>query len=174
MAIYFPKLFCVKGQRLKLKKDIVLPSGKNLFEGDICFVEDIIGYGFDIVSEKKQIEFRVINSNMNEYFYKYDEINVSHIPKIGIVALVDELTGKTQQVEIVPKFRDVLMFTKDFTIKDIVTIRHGERFYFKEDNGYFDLFDVNDGWRILRMKEKEVQHFCQLQTSPAEIEEPVY
>ena len=184
MAIYFPKLFCEVGQRLKLKKEIIFNSGKSLSVGDICIVVNLIGYGFDIVSEKEMIEFRILNSKMPEFFNKYGKQPKESARKLIArqVAAIVSPKGSVTKIVVMEEenenskkiLYDVLMFTKDFTIKDILTIRHGERFYFEEVKGYYDLYDVKDGWRLLRMKEKEVEEFCQLQPSPVEVEEPVY
>ena len=74
-----PKLFCEKGTTLRLKKDFTLPYYKeygfevekteHVSKGTLFKVENIVGYGFDLVSlDSKKTEARFINSSMPEYF----------------------------------------------------------------------------------------------------------
>lgn len=178
MAIYFPRLFCDIGQKLIVRDNIVFDGGTTIAKGEICIVKNIKGYGFDIASEKDRIEFRIMNSEMGNNFLLFFPNIPSEIKvKSTITNLVNALTGKetddSNKNETLNKFRDVLMFTKDFAIKDTITIPNGERFYYEEDDGYYDLFDVKDDWRLLRMKEKEVQEFCQFQNAMANEKELV-
>jgi hypothetical protein len=67
-----PKLFCEEGTNLISIKEIVLDNGVIIPVGTKSQVEDIIGYGFDIVvysgTGNQWIDVRIINSQMNEYF----------------------------------------------------------------------------------------------------------
>jgi hypothetical protein len=66
MAIYLPELFCAIGDELVLKKEIIFDDFQ-LNKDEVCIVENIIGYGIDLVSSEG-IEFRLLNSQMCEFF----------------------------------------------------------------------------------------------------------
>lgn len=54
-------LFCEIGTSLIVKKELLLENDIIVEVGEKCRVEDIIGFGFDIISSKG-IEIRVMNS----------------------------------------------------------------------------------------------------------------
>lgn len=63
-----PKLVCDKGQRLKIKKEIKFQDDLVLNIDDTGVVKDIVGYGFDIVMDKNNLEIRCMNSEILNYF----------------------------------------------------------------------------------------------------------
>lgn len=75
-------LFCKIGDHLKTKRAIISDVGAILENKDeYCKVVDIVGYGIDMVT-KSNIEFRIMNSLMSEYFYSNDEIRDDKINEI--------------------------------------------------------------------------------------------
>lgn len=63
-----PTLVCNIGQKLKLKEDIIYEDiNLTVKKGENCIVEDIKGYGFDIVTDKG-IDLRFMNSQILDYF----------------------------------------------------------------------------------------------------------
>lgn len=174
MAIYFPELFCNKGQSLKVKKDIIYENGTVVHKGEICYVVNIVEYGFDILTSKK-IELRFLNSEMPEFFEKVNlEMNsdfrfvISNSPAFN--KIVNDLSGSTIAEKLV-KEQNVIMFTSDFMVRNAnVTFYKGDKFFYIEDDGYYNLYDVNSYRKVLRMNAKEVAQYCQLQTAPAEAE----
>lgn len=66
--IILPELVCGIGQKLKVKNDIHYPDGLVIYANETCFVEDIIGYGFDIKTDKEKVDLRFMNSEILIYF----------------------------------------------------------------------------------------------------------
>jgi hypothetical protein len=65
-------LFCAVGDKLLAKKEIHENSLNKVNKDDVCIVKDIIEYGIDLVS-LNGFEFRLMNSQMSEYFNSADE-----------------------------------------------------------------------------------------------------
>ena len=75
-----PRLFCKKGTILRLKKDVALYLGEDgsqevekrierISKNTLFKVNDIVGYGFDLVSlDVRKKEVRFMNSRIPEYF----------------------------------------------------------------------------------------------------------
>jgi hypothetical protein len=63
-------LFCGIGQHLILKRKVIGSDGNTLSnQGEEFIVEDIIGFGFDLVHAlNTELFIRVINSDMDSYF----------------------------------------------------------------------------------------------------------
>ncbi len=70
-----PELFCEIRTELVAKKDIIAEdlgdNGRSVYakRNEICHVYDITGYAFDLQSMDIGDYFRVMNSEMGEYFY---------------------------------------------------------------------------------------------------------
>lgn len=63
-----PDLVCQIGQKLKVKDDITFEGGLVIKKNETCIVENIKGYGFDIVTDKDKEYLRIMNSQMLKYF----------------------------------------------------------------------------------------------------------
>lgn len=184
MAIYFPELFCKKGQLLVLKQDITYDGNKKLLKGEKCIVEDIIEYGFDIVFDNGA-EFRFLNREMPEFFEKVDSkpailISYRNSPVLNgiMVRIANKLAGGNLPSdegieEDLIREQNILTFIKDFTVRSAnKTFYSGEKFFYKEDKKdreghenkvYYNLYDVVSYRLVLRMSGKEVNQFCQLE-----------
>ena len=71
------ELFCIKGTKLIVKNDIIIETGI-IPVGEVCQVEDIIGYGFDIKTESGY-DIRILNSQMGYYFKKMRDNNLEEL-----------------------------------------------------------------------------------------------
>lgn len=148
-----------KGQKLVLKTelkfdDIIIPVGET------CVVEDIIGYGFDIKSSES-VEFRIMNSVMGNYF---------NSPVISSFDEGHRVSGRREAelIEYMLWNQNLIMFTSDFEIKNVVVIRTGERFYYYVDGANHNLYDPIDMRQEIRMGENEIEKYCQLQKASVE------
>lgn len=77
------ELFCIKGTKLIVKNDIIIETGidsvtETIPVGEVCQVEDIIGYGFDIKTESGY-DIRILNSQMGYYFKKLRDNNLEKL-----------------------------------------------------------------------------------------------
>lgn len=179
MAIYFPELFCEIGDELILKKDIVFDD-VTLSKDLIYTVENIIGYGIDLKGPLGE-EFRIMNSQMDNYFYTPD------VTKAIISEIISEtLGGEIEKPDIIKKiakdlggkhkskkqantsYFEVVMFTRKFEIKNVITIETGTRFFFEIDEGFFNLFDVNNHRKVLRLNQKEMNEYCEVENALVE------
>jgi hypothetical protein len=176
MAIYYPELFCSVGDKLIVKKDILF-NDFHLTKDEVCIVENIIGYGIDLVSSKG-IEFRLLNSQMSEFFNSPKEsekrikleINIMDVINKSTVyyKIIQELSGKSEEKNEISTL-DIVTFIKDFEIKDVVTIPAGTKFHIAIENQFCNLYDVNTKRKVLRMNQKEIEKYCQLEGQIAEV-----
>lgn len=133
MAIYYPELFCDIGTQLKLKK------GKELTIGEITItdsdsdviVNDIIGYGFDLLAKGKL--FRLLNSQMGEYFILPPKNNKT-ITRINKVYL-----------------------NKKIIINDTIKFDIGDYFYYEKFQNHYVLYSKYR--KILRLSIKVFQEY---------------
>jgi hypothetical protein len=152
MAIYFPPLFCGIGTTLKAIKyfKIEFEDGETLTVsvGDKCVVEEIVGYGYNIKKDSNDIEFRILNSSMPEYF------NI--IDKVDPEPCLDMFDLKNQEI-------DVITLQNNFEIRNLVTISKGQQFSHiidrRSDGIFHDLFSLDLKNKILRMSDNEFQKY---------------
>jgi len=150
MPIYLPPLFCGENAKLRLKKSI---DWEELFiqEGELCRVDEIIGYTYLITFTSINESHRMKNSIMEEYFEIINEGNKDWIQKD---------TDKIRKVN--PRKVEL---KEDLIIKDIIKINVGKEFYPIEDishdgRKFWDLYDAMTNERILRLRDDEfVRYF---------------
>ncbi len=142
MAIYFPELYCPKGSVVEAIRDIEFDDFK-ISKNQKCYVDDIIGYGFDLYPlwDKTKL-FRIKNGQMSSYF------KVFASPKLDQL----DITFSNYKAR----------FKKEFSIDSVVTVKKGEEFYFdidKTDKIFYNLY--NDERKVLRLKESEANDFLE-------------
>jgi hypothetical protein len=165
MAIYYHRMFCSEHQRLELKQEIIFED-IHIPAGEMFTVVRIIGSGYDVIAEKKGIEFRFLNSEMPEFFHppRQDD-NV-------VIEEVKNISNKTAFGKILAE-QNIVMFTSDLEIRDVITIAKGTRYYFQKDGDYFNLFAPSDFHKELRLSRAEMREYCMPLEMPVEVEELV-
>jgi len=142
MGMYFPPLYCPKGSILEVIKTVDL----NSYVIEIsrkCYVQDIIGYGFDIYPlwNKDKI-FRIANSELPDYF------------KVLAAPEIDKLDIMFSNYK--------ARFIKDFSIKNLINIKKGSEYYFEIDRANKDFFDLYNEYRkVMRLNDKEANEFLE-------------
>jgi hypothetical protein len=154
MAIYFPPLFCGKGSKLNVREsfEIEFDDGfkQKLSTGEICSVKDIIGYGYDLKSDKSDNVFRIMNSSMSHYF-----------------DIIEKEEPESVLNNFEYKFEDgvEVRFKKDFKMKDVVQIKKGQQFlHFKDTKNrtYHDLFSLDGKSKVVRMNNFEFEEYIEI------------
>ena len=152
MAIYFLPLFCGLGSTLTAIQDIDVEfdDGQTIkvLKGDTCFVDDIIGYGYDIKKINVDKTFRIMNSTMPNYFDIINKVEVNI-----------DLTN----FDYAERDGEIIELQKDFEIKDVVKIPSGEKFLHfidrTKNNIFHDLFSIDNNEKVLRMKDIEFEEY---------------
>lgn len=135
MAIYYDKLFCSEGQELRVKNDIFFNNAR-IMAGALCTVDKIVGYGFDMRSQG-DIEFRIMNSQMSDYFEPGVPVQYAKIEAEGYI-----------------------VFSKDMVYGSHAIYR-GQKFIVKDTkDGYHELFDCLTFEKAIRMSDGELREYC--------------
>jgi 6-pyruvoyl-tetrahydropterin synthase len=132
MVRIFDKIKYGEKSELALKLDHSFINIKNenclVSKGTIFVVIGIIGYGIDLVCSDYNIELRVLNSTIEEYFepvkkesYSAYELNIKEISAAGY-----------KKVEIIKEIRD----------KKEKVINVGDTYYYSLHNEFAVLFDI--------------------------------
>jgi len=132
MARIFDKIKYGEKSELALKLDHSFLNIKNenclVSKGTIFVVIGIIGYGIDLVCSDYDIELRVLNSTIEEYFepvkkesYSAYELNKKEISAAGY-----------KKVEIIKEIRD--------KIEKVINV--GDTYYYSLHNEFAVLFDI--------------------------------
>lgn len=161
MAIYLPPAFCGEEAELKLKKDLIW---NDLFVacGEVCRVEDMIGYTYIIspLSSLGKVKHRMKNSIMNDYF---EIINIGRKPW---------MEENKQSIQVDTPKREMV---KDIPIpigkSRKIIIGKGKVYYCLKDQAedgriFWDLIEEETFERTLRIKDSEYkEYFMDMNTS---------
>lgn len=147
MAIYYPPQNCQPQEILVLKRNLVLGPYTILQKNESCIVLNVKGYGIDFFNEKNKVEFRLMNSDVSKYFKKYK------------VAKTNNYKGDKNKLEI-------LTFTENLEIKNVITVKAGKMYYYEKDRDYYNLYDLNKLEKRLRISSEEFKKYCRGHQSP--------
>lgn len=159
MARYFPPLFCDIGSKLIAKAPLnffLIDENEDyiqeytVFLGDLCVVDEIIGYGFNIRKIDEKSIFRVMNSKMSECFEFIEKVEVNcSFEQFGFFELPQ-----------------TVLLLQDFIIKDVVDLPSGQTFYhfMTQENGVIlhHLHSEITNEIVLRMDSNEYQKYFEI------------
>lgn len=148
MAIYYPEMYCGVGSTLKVKKAFKVEfeggSTREYSQNEICVVDEIIGYGYNLKEIQDERIFRKMNSAMVDYFEM-----VTHIPYAEIIP---ENFDKLKQV----------VFQKNFKIDGVIDISKNDTFKHEisqTDKLFHNLYSISKKRRVLRMSDDEFSEY---------------
>ncbi|MCL6219442.1 hypothetical protein [Zunongwangia pacifica] len=152
MALYFPPLFCGKGTKLRSLKNFEVgfedEENLNVLAADQLVVDEIIGYGFNIRKDFSKKIFRIMNSNMSEYFDIIEKVE----PEIDL-KVVEKRNKKGKMI----------CLAKNFEIKNVIKFPKGREFLHIEETKtlkkFHELFSKDGKNIILRMTGKEFEEY---------------
>ncbi|MBX2949777.1 MAG: hypothetical protein KF704_10920 [Crocinitomicaceae bacterium] len=149
MAIYYPEMYCGIGSTLKVKKTFEIEFDDGTIQDfsldDLCIVEDIVGYGFNIKAMNDSKIFRIKNGQMIDYFK------------------LIELIPYTEKIP--PNNFDsfpLVTFKKKFKIDDVVRISVNDVFRHeisKTDKIFHNLYDMYSRRLVLRLNDDEFEEY---------------
>lgn len=144
MAIYFPEMYCGVGSTLRVKKafEIEFNDGtqRDYSQNEICIVDEILGYGYNLKEIKDERIFRIMNSSMIDYF----EI-VNHIPYIENIPENFETLNQ-------------VVFKQNFKIDGVIEISKNDTFKHEisqTDKLFHNLYSITNKRLVLRMRDDE-------------------
>ena len=153
MAIYLPPYFCGEDAQLKLKTDLIWQD-LHIPCGELCLVEDLIGYTYVIspISSQGKIKHRMKNSIMANYF---------EIIEKGNEPWNEE--NKTAIQKGAPKSKMVKDIKIYISRDEVIMIDKGKTYYcLKKENDreiYWELIEENTFETTLKVKDKEYREY---------------
>ena len=148
MAIFYPEMYCGIGSTLKVKKtfEIEFDDGttQHYSLDDLCIVEDIVGYGFNIKALNNSKIFRMKNGQMVDYF-----------ELIELIPYIEKIPNNFDSFPLVT-------FKKEFKIDDVVCVLVNDIFRHeisKTDKIFHNLYDINSRRLVLRLNDEEFQEY---------------
>lgn len=137
-------MYCGAGSTLRVKKafEIEFEDGtqRNYSPNEICIVDEIIGYGFNIKEIKDERIFRIMNSSMIDFF---------------------EIVNNIPYLEVIPENFDSLnqvAFKKNFRIDGVIDISINDTFKHEisqTDKLFHNLYSMTKKRLVLRMRDDE-------------------
>lgn len=148
MAIYYPEMYCGVGSTLKVKKTFEIEfddvTTQDFSLDDLCIVEDIVGYGFNIKAMNDSKIFRIKNGQMADYF-----------ELIELIPYTEKIPNNFNSFPLV-------IFKKKFKIDDVVCISVNDVFRHeisKTDKIFHNLYDMNSRRLVLRLNDDEFEKY---------------
>lgn len=148
MAIFYPEMYCGIGSTLQVKKtfEIEFENGtiRKYLLNEMCIVEDIIGYGYNLKEVNDSRVFRILNGDMVDYF-----------ELIKLVPFVEKIPENFDSFSLVT-------FKKNFKIDGVVNISVNEVFKHEismTNKTFHNLYSIKSKRLVLRMRNDEFEEY---------------
>lgn len=154
MAIYLPPAFCGEEAELKLKKDLIW-NDLYIECGEVCRVEEIIGYTYIIspLSSLGKVKHRIKNSIMNEYF---EIITTGHKPWIEENRKrIEPDTPKREMIKDIP----IYIGKNKKMIISKGKVYYGLKDQVEDERIFWDLIEEETFERTFRIKNSEYEEY---------------